>query len=111
MKKILFIIVILNFLNSCQSVSEGFSLKKKNNGDEFLVEKKNPLVLPPDYNELPNPDNVNLSTKNKNLDQSDENNFENTIRKSKIAKNNDQKVMSSSIEESILKNIKTDATN
>jgi hypothetical protein len=28
---------------------------KKNNSDEFLVEKKNPLVLPPEFDELPEP--------------------------------------------------------
>ena len=55
MKKVLLTIIILSFLNSCQSVSEGFTLKKKNNGEEFLVEKKNPLVLPPDYSKLPTP--------------------------------------------------------
>ena len=42
MKKVLLTIIILSFLNSCQSVSEGFTLKKKNIGDEFLVEKKIP---------------------------------------------------------------------
>ena len=31
------------------------AIKKKNSSDEFLVEKKSPLVLPPDYNELPIP--------------------------------------------------------
>ena len=29
MKKVLLTIIILSFLNSCQSVSEGFKLKKK----------------------------------------------------------------------------------
>ena len=28
---------------------------KKENNDEFLVQKKSPLLMPPDYNELPNP--------------------------------------------------------
>ena len=31
-------------------------MKKKSSADEFLVEKKSPLVLPPDYNKLPLPD-------------------------------------------------------
>ena len=47
MKKYILIVLIFNFLQSCSSVSEGFKLKKGNTGDEFLVEKKNPLVLPP----------------------------------------------------------------
>tara|TARA_B100000902_G_C26613811_1_gene576435 strand:- start:202 stop:513 length:312 start_codon:yes stop_codon:yes gene_type:complete len=58
MKKFKFYIVIsiAMFLSSCSTVKEGFSNSKKNNSDEFLVEKKSPLVMPPDYNELPIPD-------------------------------------------------------
>ena len=111
MKKVLLTIIILSFLNSCQSVSEGFTLKKKNNGDEFLVEKKNPLVLPPDYSELPTPDNINSLNKNENITENDKDKFEKIINKSKNTDNSEQKVMSSSIEESILKNIKKDASN
>ena len=43
------------FLLSCGTFKEGFSNQKKNNSDEFLVEKKTPLVMPPNYNELPEP--------------------------------------------------------
>lgn len=111
MKKVLLTIIILSFLNSCQSVSEGFTLKKKNNGEEFLVEKKNPLVLPPDYSELPTPENINSLNKNENIIENDKNKFEKIINKSKNTDNSEQKVMSSSIEESILKNIKKDASN
>jgi len=111
MKKVLLTIIILSFLNSCQSVSEGFKLKKKNNGDEFLVEKKNPLVLPPDYSELPTPENINSLNKNENITENDKDKFEKIINKSKNTDNSEQKVMSSSIEESILKNIKKDAFN
>ena len=111
MKKVLLTIIILSFLNSCQSVSEGFTLKKKNNGEEFLVEKKNPLVLPPDYSELPTPENINSLNKNENIIVNDEDNFEKIIKKSANSDNSEQKVMSSSIEESILKNIKKDESN
>jgi len=111
MKKVLLTIIILSFLNSCQSVSEGFTLKKKNNGDEFLVEKKNPLVLPPDYSELPTPENINSLNKNENIIENDKDKFEKIINKSKNIDNSEQKVMPSSIEESILKNIKKDVSN
>jgi len=111
MKKVLLTIIILSFLNSCQSVSEGFTLKKKNNGDEFLVEKKNPLVLPPDYSELPTPENINSLNKNENITENDKDKFEKIINKSKNIDNSEQNVTSSSIEESILKNIKKDASN
>ena len=43
------------FLNSCQGIKDNLSIKKKQNTDEFLVEKKNPLVFPPDYDKLPKP--------------------------------------------------------
>ena len=57
MKQFKFYIVIgiVVFLSSCASVKEGFSNSKKNNSDEFLVEKKSPLVMPPNFNELPTP--------------------------------------------------------
>ena len=58
MKKIssilLFAIVFFTF-QSCQTVKEGFTSQKKKSTDEFLVEKKSPLVMPPEFNELPLP--------------------------------------------------------
>ena len=57
-KKIIIIqIILLIFLSSCKSVKEGLSGKKANNSDEFLVKKKSLLVLPPDYEKLPEPGN------------------------------------------------------
>ena len=53
--KISFLFILLILINSCGVVNEGFSNQKKNNTDEFLVEKKAPLVMPPNYNELPTP--------------------------------------------------------
>ena len=58
MKKIPFIfIVILSsiFLFSCSTIKEGFESQIKNSTEEFLVEKKKPLVMPPDYENLPEP--------------------------------------------------------
>ena len=49
----LFLIVIL--LSGCQSVKDGLTGQKKSNSDEFLIEKKNPLVLPPEFVKLPEP--------------------------------------------------------
>ena len=40
---------------SCGSLKEGFKNQKKNNSDEFLVQKKSPLVMPPEYGQLPEP--------------------------------------------------------
>ena len=50
--------ILLNFillLASCSTMKSAFVNEKKNNTDEFLVEKKSPLVMPPDYNDLPIP--------------------------------------------------------
>ena len=54
----IFIIFIISlFLFSCSGGLEGFKMKKKSAaGDEFLIQKKDPLVLPPDFSKLPNPD-------------------------------------------------------
>ena len=49
------IFLILLLLNSCSSVSEGLGGTKKKGSDEFLIEKKAPLVLPPNFGELPEP--------------------------------------------------------
>ncbi len=64
-KKLFIYLFILNLLSSCGTIKEGFSTQKKDNTDEFLVEKKNPLKLPPDFEELPLP-NSEIDT---NLDQ------------------------------------------
>ena len=52
---ILFLSLTFIFLNNCQGIRDNLSLKKKENSDEFLVQKKNPLVLPPNYESLPTP--------------------------------------------------------
>ena len=55
-----FILLITLFLFSCQSIKDGLSGKKGTNSDEFLVKKKNPLVIPPKYMELPEPKSSNI---------------------------------------------------
>tara|TARA_Y100001958_G_C21169587_1_gene501648 strand:- start:833 stop:1153 length:321 start_codon:yes stop_codon:yes gene_type:complete len=55
-KNLIYLLLII-FLTSCGTVKEGFSNQKKNNSDEFLVEKKSPLIMPPDFDELPIPKN------------------------------------------------------
>ena len=55
MKKYFLLLTLFFILNACQSMEDVLTLKKKNNSDEFLVEKKSPLVLPPNYGELPLP--------------------------------------------------------
>ena len=46
------ILIVSSFLFSCG----GFKLKKRaDSGEEFLIEKKDPLILPPDFSKLPKP--------------------------------------------------------
>ena len=54
--KIITIILTTFLLYSCQGAADALQGKKRSeSSDEFLVEKKNPLTQPPDYNELPVP--------------------------------------------------------
>ena len=99
--KILFCLCLILFVQSCAAVKEGFSNQKKNNTDEFLVEKKAPLVMPPNYNELPIPKEGDLSTEKNNNNVKD-----------LISSSEDQKSVSTdsnsanSIEKSVLDKIK-----
>ena len=55
-KIFIFITVFGISLSGCQSVVEGLSSQKKSsNADEFLIQKKSPLILPPEYENLPMP--------------------------------------------------------
>ena len=97
--KIYIVIFIAIFLSSCGTLKEGFTNQKKNNTDEFLIEKKSPLVMPPDYNELPIPNEENI--------ENDSNEIKSLISKSKNVESEkklDEK--KSTFEKSILKKIK-----
>ena len=58
MNKIFFLIILLFIITSCQNVKDALQGKKFENSDEFLVIKKNPLILPPNFNDLPTPKDV-----------------------------------------------------
>tara|TARA_Y100000590_G_scaffold209406_1_gene237256 strand:+ start:740 stop:1048 length:309 start_codon:yes stop_codon:yes gene_type:complete len=58
-KKAIYIIIIIFFVTSCEtmsSVKRGLTGEKKLSTDEFMVEKKDPLIMPPDYENLPTPE-------------------------------------------------------
>ena len=58
MKIIHLILIILIFLTACGNIEEAGKVlrnEKIKTTDEFLVKKRKPLVLPPDYNEIPEP--------------------------------------------------------
>ena len=62
---LLFLITII-FFNGCSTLKDGFRSQKKNSIDEFMVEKKSPLVMPPNYDELPFPNQDNQVSNNNN---------------------------------------------
>ncbi len=102
--KISKILFLLFFLYSCGSVGEALQGKKRSDqGDEFLIDKKNPLAMPPDFDKLPEPGEANV----KSLNEVDNN--QSKIKK--LIKNSNNENISnsgetSSIESSILKKIK-----
>jgi len=53
----IFLLIFLFLLSGCQDVKKGFSGKKIDQGEEFLVIKKNPLVVPPNFEKMPIPKN------------------------------------------------------
>ena len=101
MKKfnLLFILgIALIILSGCNTVKKGFKNPKKNSSDEFLVEKKSPLVMPPEFNELPIPN------QNKDTNQKQESNIKNLI--SDNNGNTTLEASNSDLEGSILSKIK-----
>ena len=78
------------------SVKRGITGEKRASTDEFFIKKKDPLILPPDYENLPTPDErvvamEEISSFEKSLETSIEENSS----------------TSSSIEDSILKKIQS----
>ena len=62
-KKIIYILSLIFFIASCgtfDSVKRGLTGQKKTSTDEFLIQKKDPLILPPDYENLPAPDEATM---------------------------------------------------
>jgi len=54
-KKIIYLLSIFSiifFVTSCESVKRGLSGEKVKSTDEFLIKKKDPLIMPPDYENL-----------------------------------------------------------
>ena len=103
--KISKLLILLLFIYSCGSVGEALQGKKRSDqGDEFLIDKKNPLVMPPDFDKLPKPGEANAkSTKDIENDKS---NIKDLLKKSDIKEDDSSSEQSTSIESSILKKIK-----
>ena len=53
----IFLLIFMFLASGCADVKKGFSGKSIDEGQEFLVIKKNPLVVPPDFEKMPLPKN------------------------------------------------------
>ena len=95
--KIVFFMMLSFLITSCESVREGLSGSKNLSTDEFLVKKKDPLVLPPDFENLPNPSE-------RKADVEEMTSFEKTLKKQTISESSS--ATGNSVEESILNQIK-----
>ena len=98
-KKIIYILSLIFFIMSCgtlSSVKKGLTGEKENSTDEFFIKKKDPLIIPPDFEDLPTPDELSTET----AEISDfEKDLEISIE--------DNSSTSSSVEDSILKKIRS----
>ena len=96
--KTLVIFFTILLLNSCS----GFKLKKKSSsGEEFLIEKKDPLILPPDFSELPEPNEQN----NQSIKEDDQIKLETIFNDDSSNNNSDDKETKSGLKDSVLKKI------
>ena len=82
----IFLLIFLFFVTGCQDVKKGFSGKKIDQGEEFLVIKKNPLVVPPDFKKMPLPKNEIDKTNSIQVENDQDSEFE------KLIKTQDQNV-------------------
>ena len=64
-KSSLLIIFSTIFISSCGSIQKAFDPQNKNTSEEFLVEKKSPLSIPPNFEELPVPSNEKVDKESK----------------------------------------------
>ena len=102
MKKLFLILLSLLFL-SCSGISDVGKVmrnEKTTTTDEFLVKKRKPLILPPDYNEIPEPGEISAKQK------TEEDKIKKILKAPKEDNNSGAKKRGSSVENSILKKIR-----
>ena len=100
-KKITFIFILIFFISSCESLKSakrGLTGEKKKSSDEFLIKKKDPLILPPDYESLPVPEDGSEAVE-------EISNFEKSLGTS--IEEEEEASSSGSVEDSILKKIRS----
>ena len=92
----------LMILTSCKSIKSGLSGRKDNNSDEFLVQKKKPLTMPPKFEKLPIPIDEN------EVNKVEKENDIQTLIMSSSKKKSKQTSKNQSVENFILEKIKKD---
>ena len=103
LKKILFIFLSAIILYSCTGATDALQGKKRSEqSDEFLVEKKNPLELPPDFGELPMPVD---QEEEETLNTEQDNNIKNILDLETNVEENTSGNANNSLEELILEKI------
>jgi hypothetical protein len=100
--KAVFFFILLLFLSNCSSVKEVFTNSRTPNGAEFLVKKKNPLIMPSDLNVLPKPGSLN--DKNINNDQN-EFDIQSLLKNGSNTETSSTKNINRSLEKSIIEKI------
>ena len=103
MKNKILIIYLFLFilLSGCETVKKGLGMEK-DKPNEFLIEKRDPLILPPDYKILP-PDSKNV--KKETQENSLKSVLDQSLTKTKNSTDSTTKP-SSNLEQEILKQIK-----
>lgn len=101
MKNIQIILISFFLFTSCGGLKEAGKVlrnEKTRTTDEFLVKKKDPLILPPDYDKIPEPGS------NSTKESDEEEKIKNILKAPKVE--NSKKNKPSSIEETILNQIR-----
>ena len=102
MKKFIFLLILILVAgcNTFKDVGKVMRNEKTTTTDEFLVKKKEPLVLPPNYNEIPEPDSL------KKQEIGEDEKIKKILKSSTSTKKNKKGI--TSVEKKIIDKIKSD---
>jgi hypothetical protein len=103
MKRILSLLILFFLLNACENLEKGLGMRK-DVPNEFLIEKRNPLTMPPNFDLLP-PDSTNQNNQKDEKDNLKEI-FNKNLGKDNKNEGINKEINSGSLEKSILEKIK-----
>ena len=103
----IFFFIFLFLFSGCQDVKKGMSGKNIDQGEEFLIIKKNPLVVPPDFDKMPIPKNKIDKTNSIKVENDQDNEFKKLIKtQDQNTGGADSSVNTEDLEKSIIDKIK-----